>query len=138
MNEVKKNKKNNVGEIIAYVLAGLIALWGLTYLVLGIVAENLNVMSSENELLKASNTIKKLFGLNFIGWGMILLAVGALLAVIVLAVNAKKTDREFDREARRAARRNRLQSELASPMSAENPNVVDVEAAPVEEEAKEE
>ena len=131
MNELKaKRNKSNIFEIIVYVLAGLIALWGLTYLVLGLIAENLNVLSSKNELLKASNTIKRLFGLGFVGWGMILLGIGALLAIIVLAANAKKSDRAFDREARRAARRNRLQTELGAPTAANE--VIDVEVAPVE------
>ena len=137
MKEEAKKNKSLVGEIIAYALAGLIALWGLTYLVLGLIAENINVLSSKNDLLKASNTIKKLFGMGFVGWGLTLIGIGALLAIIVLAANAKKSDREFDREARRAARRSRLQTELAST-TAPTEEVIDVESTPVEETPKEE
>ena len=137
MKEEAKKNKSLVGEIIAYALAGLIALWGLTYLVLGLIAENINVLSSKNDLLKASNTIKKLFGMGFVGWGLTLIGIGALLAIIVLAANAKKSDREFDREARRAARRSRLQTELAAP-TAPIEEVNDDESTPVEEAPKEE
>ena len=138
MKEVNSKKNGSfIVELVAYIIAGLIGLWGLVYLVLGLIAENIDVLSSKNELLKASNTIKKLFGMGFVGWGLTLMAIGAVIAIIFLAVNAKKSDREFDREARRAARRSRLQNELATPTVATSnvgeEEIVDVEATPKEE-----
>ncbi len=104
---MKKKKQLSIFEIIWYSISGAIGLWGLVYIVLGIVANNLAIPSKNNELLKASEAIKNAFGLDFFGWGLILLALGTILAVIVLLIKAKDSDREYEKSIRRAARLNR-------------------------------
>lgn len=79
-------------------------LWGLTYTVLGLIGDNLQVQSSSNYLKQASDTIAKLFGLGFFGWGLIIFSIGVVIAVVVLLVNARSTDRDFEKAQRRAAR----------------------------------
>ena len=127
-------KKSVAFELVAYIVAGLLALWGLVYIVLGLVATYINVIPSKNYLQQASDSIQKAFGLGFFYWGLILLALGALIAIVVLCVFAKKTDRLVEREARRAARRNRLEQELSSkPVEPEVKDAVVEEIKPVEE-----
>ena len=102
-------------------------LWGLTYTVLGLIADNLQVASSSNYLKQASNEIAKLFGLGFFGWGLIIFAIGAVLTTILLLVNARSTDRDYERAQRRAAR-------LARNRAVENETqqVIDVPEQPKE------
>ena len=126
-NSKRKSNLSKV-ELVAYIIAGLLALWGLTYTILGLFATYLNVLSENNEILKASNVIKKNFGLGFFGWGLILLAIGAFVAVVFLCANAKKSDREYEREARRAARRARMEESLVNEKE-----VIEAVTAPVNE-----
>ena len=100
----KSKKKLSTGETIWYSVCGALGLWGLTYTILGLVANNLAIPTKNNELLKASLEIKRLFGLDFFGWGLIILAIAALGAVICLVALAKNTDRDFEKSQRRAAR----------------------------------
>ena len=97
----KANRKVSIFEIVWYSLTGALAVWGLTFIVLGVVARNL---PSDAALVKASASYAKTMGLDFYGWGLILLPLGVVLAVIVLLVNAKKSDREVEKQQRRAAR----------------------------------
>ncbi len=116
----KKKMKVSIFEIVWYSLCGLVALWGLTYITLGLIGDLLPVTATENGLAKASEVIRAHFGLGFLGWGMILVGIGAVLAIIVLLLNAKKSDKEVEKAARRAAR-------LASN------NVVDATSEPTNE-----
>ena len=97
----KTNRKVSVFEIVWYTLTGLLAVWGLTYIVLGVVARN---SRADSAIAKASSGYAKAMGLDFYGWGLILLAIGVVLMVIVLLANAKKADREVEKQQRRAAR----------------------------------
>ena len=107
----KLTKKTKIFEIVWYSICGALALWGLTYTVLGLVAGELGIHSSKNVLLQASNKIQELFGLGFFGWGLIILGIASLAAVIVLLVFAKSADRDFEKNQRRAARRNATATE---------------------------
>jgi hypothetical protein len=111
MNMAKKLDSKKVFEIVWYSLCGAVALWGLTYIVLGLVAGELMIHSSKNVLLQASNAIKEVFGLGFFYWGLIILTVATVAAVIVLLVFAKRVDRDFEKTQRRAARRTLSQQE---------------------------
>lgn len=108
-----KKLKISVFELVWYILSGLIALWGLTYIVLGLVAQYADLPQHNNALLDASNTIKRLFGLDFLGWGMILLVIGVVLAVIVLLAVASKAGKTTEKAARRAARLAKLEADMA-------------------------
>lgn len=111
----KSSKKNTVLEIVLYSLFGAVALWGLTYVVLGIIV---NFLPSEADLLLADKAIKNAFGLSFLWWGMIIMAIGAVSVIITLSAFAKKYDRNVERETRRAAR-------LAQVKTANKDEVVD-------------
>ena len=105
-----KNKELTTFEKLAYPVLGALMLWGLTYTVLGLIADNLQVSLSNNYLKQASNAIAGVFGLGFFGWGLIIFSIGAVLMTIILLVNARNTDRDYEKAQRRAARlaRNRV------------------------------
>ncbi|MBO4286492.1 MAG: hypothetical protein J5880_04080 [Bacilli bacterium] len=107
----KNNQKEfTLFEKICYPVCGALMLWGLTYTVLGLIGDNLQVASSDNYLKQASDEIAKLFGLGFFGWGLIIFSIGAVIATVVLLVYARNTDRDYEKAQRRAARlaRNRV------------------------------
>jgi len=100
----KKSKELTLFEKIAYPVLCALMLWGLTYTVLGLIADNLQVSSSNNYLKQASDAIAQIFGLGFFGWGLIIFSIGAVLMTIILLVYARNTDRDYERAQRRAAR----------------------------------
>lgn len=107
---MKMTKKQGlVFEIVWYSLCGAIALWGLTYIILGLLAKYLPILSNQNPLVAFDTTIKNLFGLDSLSWGLILLASGSLLAIIVLLSFAKNADRSYDKSLRRRARLSHLE-----------------------------
>ncbi len=112
-----KIKGKQIFEIVWYSICGGVGLWGLTYIVLGIVAQELTVHSTKNPLLQASNTIQKYFGLGLFHWGLIILAIAAVAAIIVLLVFAKRVDRDFEKTQRRAARRSATLQEETSEIA---------------------
>ncbi len=115
----KKLKQLSIFEKIAYCLLLLLGLWGLIYTLLGFVCEFLSVNSG---LRYANNYIKNVFGTGFLACGLIVLGVSVVAAVIVLLINAKKSDRDFEKAQRRAARlKKKPESE-----------VVDVTSSPAE------
>ena len=123
MAEKKKKLPISVFELVVYILAGLMALWGITYVVLGVVAANFASYKSSLYIVDAAlkdNTS----GLGFLGQGLIVLAVAVVVAAFVLLSNAKKSDREYEKEQRRSAARNMRQA-------ARKQAVVDAEAEPV-------
>jgi hypothetical protein len=101
---MKKNTK--VFEIVWYSLCGAIALWGITYTTLGLIGDNISPL--DNPLKEASDVIAKNFGLGFVGWGLILISIAAILSIIVLLSTSKQVDRNAEKEARRQARRQLL------------------------------
>jgi len=92
-------------ELVWYVLCLLMFLWGLTYIVLGLVAKFAPLSSDNNEVLKASNAYAKVFKMGFFEYGLIHVGVAWLLALVVLLLFSKKSDREYEKEQRRAALR---------------------------------
>lgn len=133
---VKKNKKKlplHPFEFVWYILCGLVGIWGLTYIVLGLVAENLPITSEDKGLVKVSGDFAKTFGLDFLGWGLIILAIAGVLAVIVLLIFSNKVDRDYEKNVRRAARLAQLEAEEEKE-EAETAQVIDAEVEPVKEE----
>ena len=90
-------------EIVWYSLMLGLGLWGLTYIVLGLIAQYAPIPDKDNVLLEGSNAIKQAFGLGFLPWGLIILAIATVGAVVVLLTLSKKADREFEKAQRRAA-----------------------------------
>ena len=97
----KKERKVSIFEIIWYSVSGAIALWGLTFITLGVIVRNLK---STSDLAKADAAFKAAMKLNYFTWGIVTLVVGLVLALIVLLITAKKADREVEKQQRRAAR----------------------------------
>ena len=101
MAENKKKLPLSIFEIVAYSVLGLLALWGLVYICLGV---SVSFLKYDCGLVKANAKLN----LGFLLEGIIILAVGVAAICVVLLLNAKKSDREFEKKQRReAARANR-------------------------------
>ena len=134
----QKNKKLALhpAELVWYIVCGAVGLWGLTYIVLGLVAQNLPITSEDNQFIAANNSFAKTFGLDWLGWGLIILAIAAVGAVIVLLSLAGKSDREYEKNTRRAQRLAQLELEEEKEEQAEQQGeVVDAKVEDVKEEA---
>ena len=118
----KANRKVSIFEIVWYTLCGLIAVWGLTFLTLGVIVRHLR---STDALYKADASYLAAMKIGFFNSGLILLPAGVVAAVVVLLIFAKTADREVEKQQRRAAR-------IAAASSAS------VEAKPKEEAAPQE
>lgn len=111
----KKTKKKlplHPAELVWYIICGLLMVWGLTYIVMGIVAENLPVTTDESAFALANKEFARLFGLDWLGWGLIILSIGAVGAAVVLLALAGKSDREYEKNTRRAQRLAQLEAEV--------------------------
>lgn len=138
---VKKNTKKfplHPFELVWYILVGLVGIWGLTYIVLGTIASYLPIQSEDQALVKANNKILELFKLNMLGWGLIILGIASVAAVVVLILFSNKVDRDYEKNVRRAQRLAQLEAEEAKEESIEEQKiVVDAEVQPVEEKKEE-
>ena len=134
---VKKNRKRfplHPFELVWYILTGLVGAWGLTYIVLGLVAQNLPVKAEDDGLVKANIDFAKTFKLDFFGWGLIILAIAAVAAVVVLLVFSSKVDRDYEKNVRRAQRMAQMEAEEAR---LEKEEAIDAEVEPVQEQKEE-
>ena len=120
-------------EFVWYTLTGLVGAWGLTYIVLGLVAQNLPVKSEDDGLVKANAEFAKTFKLDFFGWGLIILAIAAVAAVVVLLLFSNKVDRDYEKNVRRAQRMAQMEAEEAK---LEKEEAIDAEVEPVQEQPK--
>ena len=103
----KKKLPVSLFELIWYPICIAVILWGITYVVLGLVNQ-FNDFSSLNSF---ANDFKGNFKLDLYFWGLIIIAIGVVAAVIVMLFFAKTYDRAADREQRRSARLNALKKE---------------------------
>ena len=136
----KKTKKLPLHpfEFVWYILVGLVGIWGLTYIVLGLVASYLPISTEDPGLVEANEKILQLFKLDFLGWGLIILAIAAVAAVVVLILFSNKVDRDYEKNVRRAQRLAQLEEEEAKEENIEEQKIViDAEVAPVEEKKEE-
>ena len=122
----KKNKLPvSIVELVWYPICALVILWGLTYVVLGLVTKYNNI----NALTEFDANFKKLFGLNLYFWGLIIIAIGAVAGVVVMLFFAKTFDRASEREQRRSARLNALKKDEEKVVSEQQPEVVEAKPA---------
>ena len=97
----KKITKSFIFELVWYILTGGLALWGLTFITLGVIVRN---TKSDTDLAKANASWLSTMKTDYFTSGIILLVTGVILAVIVLLIFAKTADREVEKQQRRAAR----------------------------------
>lgn len=121
----KKKLPISVFEIVWYTICLAVALWGLTYVVLGIVTKYNNIEALTNFNEKFANT----FGLQLYFWGLIIVAIAAVAVVVVLLFYAKIFDRASEREQRRSARLSALKKEEDKVVDEQPAQVVDAAQA---------
>ena len=103
----KKKLPVSIVELVWYPLCALVILWGLTYVVIGLVTKYNDI----NALTTFDANFKKTFGLNLYFWGLIIIAIAVVAAVVVMLFYAKRYDKASEREQRRSARLNALKKE---------------------------
>ena len=136
----KKKLPLSIFEIIWYSICVLVMIWGLVYVILGVV-DGANDLTS---LHKFMANFKKTFGLTMYFWGLIIFAIGVVAGVTVMIIYAKTFDKAADREQRRSARLSAINKKEEKVVSEQQPEVVNekqaeekpVEEAPVEEKAE--
>lgn len=99
-------KKVSTKELVGYIIAGVIALFGLSLLITHTVGVYLPVLNSDNAVVTAENNLISSLGINldFLGWGLIFMLVGVVVALIILLSVAKKVDLDVEKAQRRAQR----------------------------------
>ncbi len=118
-------------EIAWYTICIVVMVWGLTYIVLGLIADYTNIAG----LITFSDTIKSSFGLSAFYWGILILAIGAIAMSIALLCVARVVDRDEEKKSRREARLAHLRElEEEERLASEEAPVVDAEVEPVSEE----
>lgn len=93
-------KKVTVKEFIWYAAAGIVVVFGLICMVFGIIGYHMGGSPEQNFVTQFESKLP--FGLRY--WGIIFMAVGVIVAIIALLVNAKKADREVEKKIRREQR----------------------------------
>lgn len=101
-----KNRKVSKKELVGYIISGVIALFGLALIITHTVGVYLPVLRNENVIIIAENNLMNSLkmGLSFLGWGVIFMFIGVLVALIILLSVAKKVDIDVERAQRRAQR----------------------------------
>ena len=104
----KKNKLPvSIFELVWYPICALVIIWGLTYVVLGLVTKYNNI----NALTEFNANFTKQFGLGLYFWGLLIIVIGVVAGVAVMLIFAKTFDRATEREQRRSARLNALKKD---------------------------
>lgn len=93
-------------EFIWYIISGILALLGITLIIFNIIGENISINPKDNWILNAEQAVMEWskIAMNWRGYGLIFFALGVLISVIVLLVNAKEAERSVERKQRRQAR----------------------------------
>ncbi len=121
----KKNKLPvSIFELVWYPICALVIIWGLTYVVLGLVTKYNNI----NALTEFNANFTKQFGLNLYFWGLIIIAIGAVAGVAVMLIFAKTFDRASEKEQRRSARLNALKKDDEKVVAEQPAEVVEAKA----------
>ena len=140
MKKGNKKLKLSVFEIVWYTICLLVALWGITYIVLGLLGQYLPMKASDNPIRNASNSYASVFGMGFFGYGLIHTGVACVAALIVLLMQSKKADRDVEKAQRRAAIRASINKQMEEneeeiiDVSEQEPAQVPVQEEPVQEE----
>lgn len=97
-----KNRKIASGELTLYIFCGLMALSGLTLIVLNIIA--MNLPNLQNALRIANNEFAETLGMNWLMFGTLLMVLAAIIATITLSSYGAKEEQTEERKARRQQR----------------------------------
>ena len=121
----KKNKLPvSIFELVWYPICALVILWGLTYVILGLVTKYNNI----NALTEFNTNFTKQFGLSLYFWGLIIVVIGVVAGVVVMLIFAKTFDRATEREQRRSARLNALKKDDEKVVAEQPAEVVEPKA----------
>ncbi len=131
----KKKLPLSIFEIVWYSICVLVMIWGLVYVILGLI-DGANDLTS---LHKFMDNFKKTFGLTMYFWGLIIFAIGVVAGVTVMIIYAKTFDKAADREQRRSARLSALNKKEDKVVAEQKPEVVEEKPAeqPIEEQPEE-
>lgn len=121
----KKNKLPvSIFELVWYPICALVILWGLTYIILGLVTKYNNI----NALTEFNANFTKQFGLGLYFWGLLIVVFGVVAGVAVMLIFAKTFDRATEREQRRSARLNALKKDDDKVVAEQPAEVVEAKA----------
>ena len=121
----KKNKLPvSIFELVWYPICALVIIWGLTYVILGLVTKYNNI----NALTEFNANFTKQFGLSLYFWGLIIVVIGVVAGVAVMLIFAKTFDRATEREQRRSARLNALKKDDDKVVAEQPAEVVEAKA----------
>ena len=121
----KKNKLPvSIFELVWYPICALVILWGLTYVILGLVTKYNNISA----LTEFNTNFTKQFGLSLYFWGLIIVVIGVVAGVAVMLIFAKTFDRATEREQRRSARLNALKKDDEKVVAEQPAEVIEPKA----------
>ena len=117
------------------VLASLFIVAGLFFAILGIVGSHLPVEYSDNWILSSQAKFESKIHLTYRWFGVILLAIGAVVGTVSLNLFEKKSDADTERAERRAQRMKIISDSAKEEKPVENSKegATQVESKPVEE-----
>lgn len=120
----KKKLPVSIFELVWYPICALVILWGLTYVILGLVTKYNNISA----LTEFNTNFTKQFGLSLYFWGLIIVVIGVVAGVAVMLIFAKTFDRATEREQRRSARLNALKKDDEKVVAEQPVEVVEPKA----------
>lgn len=97
-----KKKNISVGELVAYIIFGVIALGGLVLIILHIVS--MNLANIANDLREANEKFAATMKMDWLLFGSLLVVLAGVLSAIILAVNGQKAEAIAEKKARRQQR----------------------------------
>lgn len=121
----KKKLPLSIFEIVWYGICALLIIWGLVYVILGLVIKYSDITA----LTEFNSSFKKNFGLDVYYWGLIIAAIGVVAGVVVMLFYAKIYDRATEREQRRSARLSALKKDDKKVVDEQQAEVVDAPQA---------
>ena len=120
----KKKLPVSIFELVWYPICALVILWGLTYVILGLVTKYNNISA----LTEFNTNFTKQFGLGLYFWGLLIVVFGVVAGVAVMLIFAKTFDRATEREQRRSARLNALKKDDEKVVAEQPAEVVEPKA----------
>ena len=120
----KKKLPVSIFELVWYPICALVILWGLAYVILGLVTKYNNI----NALTEFNANFTKQFGLGLYFWGLLIIVIGVVAGVAVMLIFAKTFDRATEREQRRSARLNALKKDDEKVVAEQPAEVVEPKA----------